>query len=132
LVLSGSTLFGTTTEYGADGGGTLFSISPNGGPLTVLHPFGSIANDGTEPWGVGPLLYGSTLYGTTRYGGASGYGTIYSIGASGSDYTILYSFTGGSDGAEPNALMLAWDGMIYGTAFSGGSSGYGTIFGFAP
>jgi len=42
--------------------------------------------------------------------------------------TNLYSFTGGSDGAGPNALMLDTNGTLYGTTQNGGSNGYGTIF----
>ncbi|MGA9042379.1 MAG: choice-of-anchor tandem repeat GloVer-containing protein, partial [Terriglobales bacterium] len=42
--------------------------------------------------------------------------------------TNLYSFTGGLDGAGPNALVPATNGIFYGTTQSGGSNGYGTIF----
>jgi uncharacterized repeat protein (TIGR03803 family) len=41
----------------------------------------------------------------------------------------LYSFTGGHDGANPVAgLVQASDGNLYGTAYEGGTNGYGTIF----
>ncbi|HXM39625.1 MAG TPA: choice-of-anchor tandem repeat GloVer-containing protein [Bryobacteraceae bacterium] len=39
------------------------------------------------------------LYGATIYGG-SGYGTIFEVSSTGV-FTILYSFTGGTDGKNP-------------------------------
>ena len=42
-------------------------------------------------------------------------------------FTSLYQFTGGSDGAEPFAVVLSGI-TLYGTAQFGGSSGNGTVF----
>jgi uncharacterized repeat protein (TIGR03803 family) len=42
--------------------------------------------------------------------------------------TNLYSFTGGPDGANPNALVQDTNGIFYGTTQNGGTNGYGTIF----
>jgi uncharacterized repeat protein (TIGR03803 family) len=49
-------------------------------------------------------------------------------------YRILYSFTGGKDGANPQSGTLIFDsqGNIYGTALNGGSYGHGTAFGLTP
>lgn len=44
-------------------------------------------------------------------------------------YSVLYSFTGSTDGAEPFAgLVQATNGNLYGTTLMGGASGYGSIF----
>jgi uncharacterized repeat protein (TIGR03803 family) len=43
-------------------------------------------------------------------------------------FASLYSFTGGSDGANPNGLVMATNGLLYGSAISGGSSNVGTLF----
>jgi hypothetical protein len=40
-------------------------------------------------------------------------------------FTTLYSFTGGSDGAFPDAGLILWGNAIYGTAADGGSGGNG-------
>ena len=43
--------------------------------------------------------------------------------------TVLYSFTGASDGANPFAgVVRDKAGTLYGTTFSGGAYTYGTIF----
>ena len=47
---------------------------------------------------------------------------------SGLHLTTIYSFTGGSDGASPNSLLITKNGPIYGTAISGGTGLGGTVF----
>jgi uncharacterized repeat protein (TIGR03803 family) len=43
------------------------------------------------------------------------------------DFSTLYSFTGGTDGAAPTGLILSGD-TLYGTAAYGGTSSNGTIY----
>ncbi len=67
-------------------------------------------------------------YGTTRTGGTYGSGTFYRVTPAGAT-TVLYNFTGGSDGGAPNdALVAGSDGNFYGTTGMGGSNGGGTAF----
>jgi uncharacterized repeat protein (TIGR03803 family) len=55
-------------------------------------------------------------------------GTVFRISPSGT-FTNLYSFSGGSDGANPEAgLVQGSDGDFYGTTYSGGTSNHGTVF----
>ena len=128
LILSGSTLYGMTSQGGSSGSGTIFSIDISGSGFTLLHSFTGGASDGALPYG--PLiLSGSTLYGMTSSGGSSGSGTIFSINASGSGFTILHSFAGGaSDGANPQKSLILSGSTLYGMTYSGGSSNDGTIF----
>ena len=68
------------------------------------------------------------LYGTSEYGGAQGKGAVFELTPSGGGWTetILYSFTGGSDGANPwGYLLLGNDGNWYGNF-------YGGVFQLAP
>jgi len=81
-------LYGTTRSGGANGGGTVFSITPSG-TETVLHSFGA-SGDGAGP-AAGLINVRGTLCGTTAYGGANGDGTVFSITPSGTE-TVLYSF----------------------------------------
>jgi uncharacterized repeat protein (TIGR03803 family) len=75
LLLSGSTLYGTTYDGGVSGGGTVFAMSLNGTGYQVLKNFGArivggVFNntDGANPNG-NLVLSGGTLHGTTQDGG---------------------------------------------------------------
>jgi len=70
------TLYGTTSNGGAHGGGTIYSITVSG-TEKVLYSFGS-ASDGKTPK-ANLLEVGGTLYGTTSLGGAHGRGTVFSF-----------------------------------------------------
>ncbi len=113
LILSGSTLYGTT-EGGGFSHGTVFQINTNGTGFAVLYGFGLVAADGYDPHG--PLtLSGSTLYGTTTDGGTNGYGTVFQINTDGTGYQILYNFVTSNTGNPNGALILA-DSTLYGIA----------------
>ena len=68
------------------------------------------------------------LYGTEG-GAASGQGDVFELSPSGGGWTktVLYSFTGGNDGQNPQALVFRSDGNLYGVA-EGGVYGSGLIF----
>lgn len=74
------------------------------------------------------LLSGSTLYGTAQSGGVGTGGTVYSVQTNGTGFTILYTFTGGSDGAYPQSGLLLYSNMLYGVTPAGGSGSSGTLF----
>ena len=128
LVLSGTNLYGTTYGGGTYGNGTVFAVSTNGLVFINLYSFPG-GTGGAGPHG-GVTLSGNTLYGTTSAGGTSGNGTLFAINTDGSGFTNLYSFTGGGDGASPQADLILSGNTLYGTAASGGSSGNGTVFSF--
>jgi uncharacterized repeat protein (TIGR03803 family) len=68
------------------------------------------------------------LYGTTHNGGASGYGTVFQLTPVGA-LNVLYSFTGGSDGAYPEAGLISdMAGNLYGTTYAG-DAGYSFTLG---
>ena len=72
------------------------------------------------------------IHGTTYYGGSSGAGAVFKVTPSGTG-SILHSFTGGSDGANPYAALIQGsDGNFYGTSFAGGTSSLGTVFKLTP
>ena len=129
---SDGNFYGTTSNGGdATGDGTIFRVTPAGG-LTTLYTFTG-GSDGSQPYA--RLVQGSdgNFYGTTSAGGdATGDGTIYKITPAGG-LTTLYTFTGGSDGSQPQAgLIQGSDGNFYGTATYGGADGDGTIFRLTP
>jgi uncharacterized repeat protein (TIGR03803 family) len=122
----GQTLYGTTTYGGQYNGGTIFSLGTNGGNFSVLHNFNSGSGDGA--WGSDILtVVNSTLYGTCFYGG-SGNGTLFSINANGTQYSIMHSFSGSGDGSGPAGDLTVVGSTLYGTCQEGGSNAAGTIF----
>src|ERR1017187_999315 len=129
-------LYGTTAKGGANGGGTVFKITP-GGTLTTLYSFCSQTNcmDGVEPYAGLVQAANGDLYGTTVAGGANGYGTVFKI-TPGGTLTMVYSFcsqTNCADGAYPEAgLVQAANGDLYGTTPQGGANRGGTIFKITP
>src|SRR5581483_9348026 len=122
-------LYGTTSAGGAFGQGTIFRISADGGQFQVLHSFGAGTNDGARPFAA--LVEGSDgfLYGTTEEGGQYGFGTLFQLSKGATTFSLLKSFSGGSDGAYPEAALFeASDHLLYGTASGGGSNDYGVVF----
>jgi uncharacterized repeat protein (TIGR03803 family) len=93
---------------------------------TVLHAFKGI--DGATPYGALVLDGAGNVYGTTSAGGDAGLGTVFKVDPQGVE-TVLYSFTGSPDGANPYAgLVMDNSGNLYGTAENGGAFGFGTVF----
>jgi uncharacterized repeat protein (TIGR03803 family) len=131
LVLLGDTLYGTTTDGGSGGEGTVFAVNIDGAGFTNLHNFTTLDDglnsDGAEPMG-GLVLSGDTLlYGTTMAGGTNGSGTVFGINIDGTGYTNVYGFEG-SDGFAPAAAMILSGDTLYGTTEYGGTWDAGTVF----
>ena len=129
LILSGSTLYGMTTQGGASNQGTIFSIQTDGTGFALLHSFASVAGDGSRPSG-DLVLSGSVLYGAAYSGGASNQGTLFSINTDGTDYTQIHSFAGQpGDGGQPGlGTPLVSGSYLYGMTYIGGASDFGTVY----
>jgi uncharacterized repeat protein (TIGR03803 family) len=64
------------------------------------------------------------LYGTTYGGGTAGFGVVYELSPAGQE-TVLYTFTGGPDGAAPvGGLDRDSAGNLYGATSVGGGAVY--------
>jgi uncharacterized repeat protein (TIGR03803 family) len=94
----------------------------------VLHSFTNSTSDGSTPEGQ-PVLIGSTLYGVTFYGGSSSNGTLYRVSTNGTAFGLVYSFTGGTNGANPFCTLVSTGASFYGMTFNGGIDDGGVIFG---
>jgi uncharacterized repeat protein (TIGR03803 family) len=83
----------------------------------VLHAF--TGSDGAYSWAGLIADRAGNLYGTTTEGGASGAGVVFKLthnGSGGYTESVLYAFTGGSDGCDPFAGLIADSaGNLYGT-----------------
>ena len=125
--LYGTTEFGGGSSACSGGCGVVFGVN-TAGKEAVLHRF----SGGTD--GAGPLEGlvrdgAGNLYGTTQWGGNLGPGTVFKLDKTGKE-TVLYSFTGGTDGGQPLLGYLVRDakGNLYGTTTFGGTYGQGTVF----
>jgi len=137
--LYGLTYSGAGTGCGGSGCGTVFRMT-RGGHESVLHVFQG--NDGGLPE-AGLIDVNGEFYGTTAgYGGGSGCGgigcgNVFKMTTAGQE-TVLYTFQGGSDGANPAASLLNVNGTLYGTTIDGGGTGCfvgdgcGTVFAISP
>jgi uncharacterized repeat protein (TIGR03803 family) len=128
IVDSAGNLYGTTNGGGgcAQGGcGTVFELTP-GGQESILYAFQGGA-DGFGPQGGVIMDTAGNLYGTTFAGGAASCcGVVFEVPAGGGSESVLYSFRGGSDGANPFAgVVRDKKGNLYGTTEAGGGSGEG-------
>jgi uncharacterized repeat protein (TIGR03803 family) len=153
---SDGNFYGTMSEGGADGLGSIFKMNPSD-QITTLYSFEYTnpgATNGAWPWAgliqgkdgnfygttyaggsitCSPYGYGVPAYGPYGYGNPpwiyeSGCGTIFKMDSSG-NLTVLYSFSGQSDGNFPQApLIQGNDGNFYGTTSAGGANHYGTVF----
>ena len=142
LLLSGNTLYGSTTEGGpfftaatANNGvypteaGTLFSMTL-GGEFNTLYYF----PERLTPYGA-LTSSGNILFGTTALAGV--YGSVFSVDTQGTDLTTLYNFSYGSvtnDGFSPGSGLILSGNYLFGTTsgITSSSAGFGnnagTIF----
>ena len=123
---SDGNLYGTTSEGGTNGYGTIFRITTSG-TLTAPYSF-TDGHDGARPYAGLMQASDGNLYGTAVDGGTNGDGTIFRFTTNGV-LTPLYSFTDGHDGADPRGgLVQAGDGKLYGTTSDAGTNFDGTVF----
>jgi uncharacterized repeat protein (TIGR03803 family) len=127
-------LYGTTSQGGTANLGTVFKLDP-AAKETVLYSFVGGPTDGADP--VAGLIEGAagSFYGTTFEGGTGpchrnphykiemppSCGTIFKLDTAGME-TVIYSFTGDPDGANPAASFVRdTSGNFYGTTSAGGN-----------
>jgi uncharacterized repeat protein (TIGR03803 family) len=133
--LVGTTLYGTTNNGGASDDGVVFSVRTDGTGFKLLHQFSG--TDGENPAGILRVGAGGVLYGLTANGGPNGLGVLFSLGSNGT-FSILHAFAGGSDGINPETLLISSSGTLVGSTFLGGSKsvacphGCGVDFEYVP
>lgn len=148
----GGILYGTAYSGGGgtgcfgNGCGTVFSLRPAASSCrtvpcpwveTMLHRF---SDEQYGAWPISEVILDVTgnLYGTTLHGGVgscnlfgiNGCGVVYKLTPSSTGWTqsVLYRFTGSSDGGSPWAGLIPDEsGNLFGTTIMGGT-GYGTVF----
>lgn len=145
---SAGNLYGTTFLGGnqscsyPSGCGVLFRLAPSeqgAWTETVLHAFTG-STDGKYPVGTPALDPLGTVYGTTNAGGdlslcqGSGCGVVFRLASNdGKTWaeTVLHTFSGGADGANPLAgLTFDSAGSLFGTTANGGDLSCPLGYGF--
>lgn len=130
-------LYGTCSEGGANGAGTVFKLSRdnNGAPLNADNVASFNTDDGKTP--LAGLAFGrdGLAFGTTLSGGVGGLGSIFRVTP---DNLLSESLSSpasffSTEGSNPRAALVAGnDGFLYGSSFDGGASGDGAIFSVGP
>jgi len=126
-------LYTVTYDGGTQSDGAVLKLD-KAGNLTLLYSFTG-GSDSGDP--VGPLVIDKSgnLYGSTYGVGIAlqGFGLVYKLDAAG-NFTILYTFSGTTDGQYPGSLVMDAEGNLYGVALGGGTGtgcyygGCGTVF----
>lgn len=141
VVAPNGAIYGTTTNGGAYGDGTVFELqqpsSGSGGTWTetVLYSFlgAGYGNDSSVIMGPDGILYGFV-----SGAGAYGKGMVFALvppsqGSTGMwTERVLYSFTGDVDGGYPAGLTAGAGGVLYGVVEDGGDFGEGAVFQLNP
>ncbi len=128
LLLSGDTLYGTTS-YGGLGGGTVFKINTDGTGYAILKSF-SFYDDSSPRTRL--VLSGTTLYGTTllRPGAEpwdpDGPPVIFKINTDGSGYAVLKQL--GADFMRQEVALASDSSTLFGTSIASGLYGQGSVF----
>jgi len=134
LTLSGSTLYGMTSEGGGHNEGVVFKLNTDGNGYGLLHEFAGGDYDGAGPNG-SLIVSGSTLYGMTGSGGNDNGGVVFKINTDGSGYGHLHEFPWGTMG--PGDSLILSGSILYGMTghsifkLNTGGTGYGHLHEFA-
>lgn len=131
-LLIGATLYGTTTQGGTNGLGTVYKINTDGSGFQLLHSFGlnTLVGDGSLPQCSlvtdGTNLFGMTTSGT---GTANDLGTIFRMDTNGDNYFVFHNFgVQPNNGNSPQGSLMYSGGTLYGMTLMGGTLSSGTIF----
>lgn len=135
-------LYGTTFHGGPANSGTVFQLTPpqsSGGPWTetILYSFTGQNGDGSLPVSISIPILNGAIYGSTQQGGAWGQGAVFELqppSQAGGVWTetVLYSFTGGNDGARPGAVTSYRGSLLGVTYYSQTLANAGTVFELKP
>ena len=122
-------LFGTTAAGGPNGSGTVFELTPSSDSSWTENAIYKFSGGSAGGIPVSPLIFDGdgNLFGTTAFGGDENCscGVVFELASvsGGWSQSVLHSFSGASDGANPSsATGLLFDslGNLYGTTVYGG------------
>jgi len=123
------TLYGTTSQYGAFGYGTVYRLQPSPNRCstvmcpwikTTLYNFTGGADGGYPAYGTLVFDQAGNIYGTTSEGGNHSSGVVYKLAPSGGGWTesVIFNFPGdasGGGGFPISGVIFDSAGNLYGT-----------------
>lgn len=128
LSYDGTYFYGMTEQGGANGGGAIFKIMPDGSGFSLLHSFAGTITNGGNPSG-SLLVTGGVIYGMVPIGGVNGDGAIFKLMTDGSGYIQFHDFAGTTNGIHGSLIT---DGtLLYGLT-SSDAAGNGAMFSIMP
>ena len=148
LVIGSGGIVYSTSNATVSTGGSVFSLTPPASSSDAWTPaslfgFPNTA-DGGDPDGLtiggGGVLYGSALLGGNTTAGncnPAGCGVVFALtppASPGGAWTqvVLHTFSDSPDGAFPYPLAVGPSGVLYGSTYSGGTFGDGTLYSLTP
>ncbi|MBK8343123.1 MAG: T9SS type A sorting domain-containing protein [Bacteroidetes bacterium] len=130
LLYDGTYLYGSNTNSGLNGDGTIFKILPDGTGFTKLY---DLLDDVTGQSSQSSLISdGTYLYGTAADGGPNNHGTVYRLKKDGTEFTVLYDFPGELTGFYPEGGLYFDGTYLYGGTVNGGVFGGGVLYKIRP
>lgn len=121
-------LYGTCTQGGSLGYGTIFGYNMATSQLVISAPFDN--SNGARPYGNLTIAPNGKMYGLAGIGGFYGKGTLFEFDPASNTISKKHDFNN-TNGEEPyGSLVLASNGKMYGYTVYGGSANKGVIFEF--
>jgi uncharacterized repeat protein (TIGR03803 family) len=122
--------YGTTTEGGPNGSGSVFERSPSGGQRNLCSF--ALLTTGGNPLGRVAIDASDNVYGIDSQAPAGIEGGVFKVTPAGV-VKPLYTFTGGADGGTPVGGLIINNGNLYGVTTYGGKKavsflGSGVVF----
>lgn len=131
--------WGSTSQGGTRGGGTVFKVNAETGVLTTVVEFSHNVgvHNGDTPFPEYPNTAlvsddNGFFWGTTLFGGTGNHGTIYKIHAASGEFLKVLEFSefgATNKGSSPNGnLVNDGKGSLWGTTSGGGIDSSGTVY----
>ncbi len=119
-------LYGTTYTGGTNNQGTVWEVAKGSGNVATIASFSG--TNGANPFSNVTLDANRNLFGTTSGYGADGYGTVWELAKGSSTITALASFTYATGNTPIGNVTLDANGDIFGTGYSCGPLGTGSVW----
>ena len=107
-------------------GDRLVRMQTDGSLFEQLHQFDASTEGYNGVAGITKISV-NKIFGVMRFGGTNGTGTIFSINTDGTGFTVHHHFEDAS-GAEPESMLVHFDGKLFGTTVRGGNFGFGVLY----